>query len=97
MQLGRALDRVLVVIERMHARPQPPSRQAEQTAAGADVEKRLPLQLAGPEHVRQRCFGVLDAVFVEQLEKLSPVAAELEPGAGWVRGLASLTTRLHNR
>src|SRR4051812_18540642 len=44
LEQRRALDRLNVVIERAHIRAEAARRQAEQTAAGADVEKRPPVQ-----------------------------------------------------
>ena len=47
---ARAGDRLRIVVERMHPRPEPPCRQAEQSAAGADVEKGLARQVVDAEH-----------------------------------------------
>jgi hypothetical protein len=57
----------------MHFRTQPPRREAEQAAAGTNVEKRLSLQVLDLEHRSQRQLGLPDVLLVQDLQKPQPV------------------------
>src|SRR5437867_12863402 len=62
----------------MDARSQSAGGEAEQPAAGTDVEKAAAAQIIGLEHDAQRAFGLRDAVVVESTEESIPICAEWE-------------------
>src|SRR5262249_51386518 len=77
-QLHGADDRLRVVIERNHARPQSPGRQAEQPAARPDVQKTQSRERIDLQHSFERRFGCDDLLIPNAFQKAAPVLAELE-------------------
>src|SRR5262245_35081937 len=80
-QLYGAGDRLRVVIERNHARPQSPGRQTEQPASRPDVQKTQPRERINLQHLFERRFCGDDLLIPKALQKAAPVLAELEPFA----------------
>src|SRR5262249_61119249 len=77
-QLYGADDRLRVVIERNHARPQSPGRQTEQPAARPDVQKTQSRERINLQHSFERRFGCEDLLIPNAFQKADPVLAELE-------------------
>src|SRR5262249_29279383 len=77
-QLYGADDRLRVVIERNHARPQSPGRQTEQPAARPDDQKTQSRERINLQHSFERRFGCEDLLIPNAFQKADPVLAELE-------------------
>jgi hypothetical protein len=67
-----------VVIERVNARAQTASCQAEETAAGPDIEETLASEALGLKHVLERLDGLCNLFVIEGSQEPLPVSAKLE-------------------
>ena len=81
-QFPGAGDRLRIVIEGHDTRSQPARRQAEQTAAAADIEETLTGQVIDLQHLPQRIFRLADTVVVQDEKEALPVLSEGEAFTG---------------
>src|SRR5437870_3810557 len=73
LEFSCAGDGLWVVVKGVNLRSQSPRCQAEQTAAGANIKKALPLQIGSAQHFRERAFGFIYPLFIKYREETTPI------------------------
>lgn len=79
LQLRSTGDALRIVVERPDAGAEPLRGEAEDPAAGADVEEAFPVEPPDIEHRFQGFLGGFDVLGRELLQERRPIGAEFKP------------------